>query len=157
MSRRRKSIERNIQPDIRYNSVLVTKFISQLMCDGKKALARSVLYGALDHISEVKKGEDAYKIFSEAIKNAMPQMEVKSRRVGGATYQVPMEVRKKRSQSLAFRWIVKYAQDRNGRSMKEKLARELMDAAENTGSTIKKRDDVHRMAEANKAFAHFRY
>ncbi len=157
MSRRRGSVERKVEPDVRYNSVLVTKFINRLMLDGKKDKVRNIFYAALDKIAEVKKGEDPFKVFNDAIKNATPLMEVKSRRVGGATYQVPMEVRKKRAVSLSFRWIVKYAKDRNGKSMVEKLARELMEAAEGTGASVKKKDDVHRMAEANKAFAHFRF
>jgi small subunit ribosomal protein S7 len=157
MSRRRGSVERKVEPDVRYNSILVTKFINRLMLDGKKEKVRSIFYKALDKIAEVKAGEDPFKIFNEAVKNATPLMEVKSRRVGGATYQVPMEVRKKRATSLAFRWLVKYSNERNGKSMVEKLARELMEAAEGNGSSVKKKDDVHRMAEANKAFAHYRW
>ena len=157
MSRRRGSIERKIEPDVRYNSLLVTKFINKLMLDGKKEKVRNIFYKALDKIAQVKQGEDPFKVFNEAVKNATPLMEVKSRRVGGATYQVPMEVRKKRAISLAFRWLVKYSNERSGKSMVDKLAREFMDAADGTGSSVKKKDDVHRMAEANKAFAHFRY
>ena len=156
MSRRRGSIERRVEPDVRYNSVLVTKFINRLMLDGKKETVRSIFYKALDKIAEVKK-EDPFKVFNDAVKNATPLMEVKSRRVGGATYQVPMEVRKKRAISLAFRWLAKYANERSGRSMVDKLSKELMEAAEGNGASVKKKDDVHRMAEANKAFAHFRY
>ena len=157
MSRRRSSLDRKITPDVKYNSILVSQFINRLMLDGKKAKAESIFYGALDRISEIKKEEDAFKIFSQAVKNVSPVMEVKSRRVGGATYQVPVEVRKKRSTSLAMRWLVQFSRSRSGKSMIDKLARELIDAAENAGSSIKKRDDLHRMAEANKAFAHFRW
>lgn len=156
MSRRRKSIERKIEPDFRYNSLLVSKFINRMMRNGAKTTATNIFYKSMDEIARIKK-EDPFKIFSEAIKNSTPLMEVKSRRVGGATYQVPMEVRKKRGTALAFRWIVKYANDRNGKSMIEKLSKELIEASENNGATIKKRDDVHKMAESNKAFAHFRY
>ncbi len=157
MSRRRQSEERVIEPDIKYGSVLVSQFVNRLMLDGKKTIAETIFYDALDKISEIKKESDSFKVFSEAMKNAAPVMEVKSRRVGGATYQVPIEVRKKRSLSLAMRWIVAYTRLRPGKSMVEKLAKELIDASENTGASIKKRDDVHKMAEANKAFAHFRW
>jgi small subunit ribosomal protein S7 len=157
MSRRRSSVERKIEPDVKYNSLLVTKFVNSLMLDGKKDKVRNIFYKALDKISEIKQGEDPFKIFNNAVKNVTPLMEVKSRRVGGATYQVPMEVRKKRATSLAFRWLVKYSNDRNGKSMVDKLAKELIDASEGLGSSFKKKEDVHRMAEANKAFAHFRY
>lgn len=157
MSRRRKSIERKIAPDMKYNSVLVSQFINKLMLSGKKAKSQIIFYEALDKISELKKDSDSFKLFCEAVKNASPVMEVKSRRVGGATYQVPVEVRKKRSSSLGIRWLIQYARERSGKSMIEKLAREFIDASENTGATIKKRDDVHKMAESNKAFAHFRW
>ena len=157
MSRRRQSEERVIQPDSKYNSVLVSQFVHRLMLDGKKAVAQQIFYSALDIITDTKKEADAFKVFCDAIKNVAPVMEVKGRRVGGATYQVPVEVRKKRSLSLGMRWLVKYCRERSGKSMAEKLARELMDASENTGAAIKKREDVHRMAEANKAFAHFRW
>ena len=157
MSRRRGSVERAIQPDVIYNSVLLTKFINRITYDGKRETARKIVYGALEKIKEMKKGEDPFKVFSEAIKNASPVMEVKGRRVGGATYQVPMEVRKKRSVSLGMRWVIKYSRERAGKSMIEKLAKELVDASNLMGATVKKKDDTHRMAEANKAFAHFRW
>ncbi|MDD5455630.1 MAG: 30S ribosomal protein S7 [Candidatus Margulisbacteria bacterium] len=157
MSRRRQSIERKIGLDVKYNSVLVSQFIGKLMMDGKKSTAETIFYSALDKIAEMKKGEDPFKVFSDALKNASPVMEVKGRRVGGATYQVPVEVRKKRSTSLGMRWLVQYSRARAGKSMIEKLARELIEASENTGSSIKKKDEMHKMAEANKAFAHFRW
>ena len=157
MSRRRKSVERIIEPDEKYNSILVSQFVNRMMYDGKKTLALTIFYGALDKISEMKKDSDSFKVFSEAIKNVCPVMEVKSRRVGGATYQVPVEVRKKRSLSLAMRWIVANTRKRQGKSMIEKLSKELVEASENMGPSIKKRDDVHKMAESNKAFAHFRW
>ena len=157
MSRRRQSIERKIGLDVKYNSVLVSQFIGKLMMDGKKSTAETIFYNALDKIAEIKKGEDPFKIFSDALKNASPVMEVKGRRVGGATYQVPVEVRKKRSTSLGMRWLVQYSRARAGKSMIEKLARELIEASENTGASIKKKDEMHKMAEANKAFAHFRW
>lgn len=157
MSRRRKSIERKVAPDVRYNSVLLAKFINKLMYDGKKSVTESLVYGALDQIKNVKKDEDPFKIFNDAVKKVTPVMEVKSRRVGGATYQVPMEIRSKRKTALAIRWLINSARSRNGKSMVDKLAKEFIEASEEKGSAIKKRDDVHRMAEANKAFAHFRW
>jgi small subunit ribosomal protein S7 len=157
MSRRRRSVERKVDPDQRYKSVLVTQFVSKLMLDGQRNKSESVFYGALDKIKEVRKDEDPFKVFSEAVKKVCPAMEVKSRRVGGATYQVPMEIRRKRSVSLAIRWIIKAARDKRGSEMKDRLAKELMDACDGVGVSIKKRDDVHRMAEANKAFVHFRW
>lgn len=156
MSRRRVAVKREILPDPKFNNKLVAKFVSVLMKEGKKSLAESVCYKAFDIIKE-KTGNDPLKIFKTAIENVKPVVEVKSRRVGGASYQVPVDIRPSRRIALALRWIIGYSRDRAERTMQEKLAAELMDAANNTGTTIKKKDDVHRMAEANKAFAHFRW
>ncbi|MEK6680097.1 MAG: 30S ribosomal protein S7 [Nitrospirota bacterium] len=156
MSRRRVAVKREILPDPKFNNKLVAKFVSVLMKEGKKSLAESVCYKAFDIIKE-KTGNDPLKIFKSAIENVKPVVEVKSRRVGGASYQVPVDIRPSRRIALALRWIIGYSRDRAERTMQEKLAAELMDAANNTGTTIKKKDDVHRMAEANKAFAHFRW
>lgn len=156
MSRRRVAVKREILPDPKFNNKLVAKFVSVLMKEGKKSLAESVCYKAFDIIKE-KTGNDPLKVFKSAIENVKPVVEVKSRRVGGASYQVPVDIRPSRRIALALRWIIGYSRDRAERTMQEKLAAELMDAANNTGTTIKKKDDVHRMAEANKAFAHFRW
>lgn len=156
MSRRRVAVKREILPDPKFNNKLVAKFVSVLMKQGKKSLAESVCYKAFDIIKE-KTGNDPLKVFKSAIENVKPVVEVKSRRVGGASYQVPVDIRPSRRIALALRWIIGYSRDRAERTMQEKLAAELMDAANNTGTTIKKKDDVHRMAEANKAFAHFRW
>jgi small subunit ribosomal protein S7 len=139
-----------------YNSVLVSKLVNSIMLDGKKGVAQKVVYGAFDIIKE-KTGKEPIEVFHTAMENVMPSLEVKSRRVGGATYQVPMEVRPARRQTLGLRWLTQYSRNRSERTMKERLAGELMDAANNTGSSVKKREDVHKMAEANKAFAHFRW
>jgi small subunit ribosomal protein S7 len=139
-----------------YNSVLVSKLVNSIMLDGKKGVAQKVVYGAFDIIQE-KTGKEPIEVFHAAMENVMPSLEVKSRRVGGATYQVPMEVRPARRQTLGLRWLTQYSRARSERTMKERLAGELMDAANNTGSSVKKREDVHKMAEANKAFAHFRW
>ncbi len=156
MSRRRVAVKREILADPKFNNKLVAKFVSVLMKQGKKSLAESVCYKAFDIIKE-KTGNDPLKIFKTAIENVKPVVEVKSRRVGGASYQVPVDIRPSRRIALALRWIIGYSRDRAERTMQEKLAAELMDAANNTGTTIKKKEDVHRMAEANKAFAHFRW
>ncbi|MBI5181081.1 MAG: 30S ribosomal protein S7 [Nitrospirae bacterium] len=156
MSRRRVAVKREILPDPKFNNKLVAKFVSVLMKQGKKSLAESVCYKAFDIIKE-KTGNDPLKVFKSAIENVKPVVEVKSRRVGGASYQVPVDIRPSRRIALALRWIIGYSRDRAERTMQEKLAAELMDAANNTGITIKKKEDVHRMAEANKAFAHFRW
>ena len=156
MSRRRVAVKREILPDPKFNNKLVAKFVSVLMKQGKKSLAESVCYKAFDIIKE-KTGNDPLKVFKSAIENVKPVVEVKSRRVGGASYQVPVDIRPARRIALALRWIIGYSRERAERTMQEKLAAELMDAANNTGTTIKKKDDVHRMAEANKAFAHFRW
>jgi len=153
--RRKKKIKKIIQPDFKYNSILVSKFINYLMTGGKKSAAQKVFYNALEILKEKKKGQDPLEIFDKAIKNVSPILEVKSRRIGGANYQVPREVRGERKISLAFRWLIKAARTRRGKTMAEKLAEELVDASQNIGAAIKKKQDTHRMAEANKAFAHF--
>ena len=139
-----------------YNSVLVTKLVNSIMLDGKKGVAQKVVYGAFDTIKE-KTGNEPLDVFTQALENIMPSLEVKARRVGGATYQVPMEVRPARRQTLGLRWLTNYARARGERTMAERLAGEIMDAANNTGSAVKKREDTHKMAEANKAFAHYRW
>ena len=156
MPRRRVAAKREILPDPIYNSKVVSKFVNAIMSDGKKSVAERNCYGAFDIIKE-KTGDDPLKLFKTALENVKPQLEVKSRRVGGATYQVPIEVRPQRRLALAFRWIISFAQKRGERTMREKLAGELLDAANNTGSSIKKREDTHKMADANKAFAHYRW
>ena len=156
MPRRNRPPKREIQPDIKYNSVLVSRFINKLMVMGKKSTAQQVFYTALDLVEERLK-RPGLEVFQQAIKNATPMIEVKPRRVGGATYQVPMEVAPDRQVSLAIRWLIQTTRRRPGKSMAEKLANELMDAASNTGQTIKKREDTHKMAEANRAFAHYRW
>ncbi|MDK9709245.1 MAG: 30S ribosomal protein S7 [Desulforhopalus sp.] len=157
MSRRRTVERRPIDPDPRFNSVLVAKFTNGLMERGKKTLAQRIFYGAMDVVQEKVKDDDALTIFEGAMENVRPRVEVKSRRVGGATYQVPMEVRQTRRNALAIRWIINFSKSRSGKSMSEKLAAELIDAFNNRGSAVKKKDDTHRMAEANKAFAHYRW
>jgi len=156
MPRRGNIAKAAVLPDPVYNSVVLTKFINQVMLDGKKGTAEEIVYGAFDIIKE-KTGKDPMEVFDAAMKNVMPVLEVKARRVGGANYQVPVEVRAERKQALGIRWIVMFARKRSGYSMQEKLAGELMDAANNTGAAVKKREDTHKMAEANKAFAHFRW
>ena len=156
MPRRNRPPKRKIAPDIKYNSVLVSQFINKLMQQGKKSTAQRIFYDALDLVEERAK-RPGLEVFEQAVKNATPILEVKPRRVGGATYQVPVEVRVERRLSLAIRWLVTSTRNRSGRSMAEKLASELMDAASNTGTTVKKREDTHRMAEANRAFAHYRW
>ncbi len=156
MPRRRGVFKREVIPDPIYNDQMVTRFINKLMIDGKRGIAEKILYGSFAIIKE-KTGEDPLKLFQQALQNVMPVLEVRPRRVGGATYQVPMEVRPERRVALAMRWIVTNARQRPERTMKERLAAELMDAANNTGLSIKKKEDTHRMAEANKAFAHYRW
>ncbi|NUN12708.1 MAG: 30S ribosomal protein S7 [Myxococcales bacterium] len=156
MPRRREVPKRKINKDPKYNDWLVAKFTNSLMLRGKKATAEAIIYGAFD-IVEGRIKDDPLKIFKKAIENVKPQLEVKSRRVGGATYQVPVEVRSERKIALAIRWIINYARSRGEKSMREKLAAELIEAANNRGSAIKKREDTHRMADANKAFAHYRW
>ena len=154
--RKRRAVKRDVLADPVYNSKLVTKLINQIMRDGKKGTAQTILYNAFDIIKE-KTGEEPTEVFDKAMKNIKPALEVKSRRVGGANYQVPIEVKADRSQALGLRWLVQYARLRGGHSMAENLANEIMDAANGTGAAVKKREDTHRMAEANKAFAHYRW
>ncbi len=156
MSRKHRAQVREVLPDPRYNDIVVTKFINAMMIGGKKAVAEKIVYGAFD-LAEQKSGEEGIKIFKKAMSNIKPAVEVKSRRIGGATYQVPVEVRPNRRQSLAIRWLREYSRSRNGKTMVEKLADELVDAANNRGGSIKKREDVYKMAEANKAFAHLKW
>jgi len=148
--------KRDVLPDPKFNDKVIARLINKLTSDGKKSKAEGIFYGALEVVEEKTKSE-ALKVFKKAIDNIKPVLEVKSRRVGGATYQVPVEVRPDRKLSLALRWLVGYAKSRNEKSMREKLAAEIMDAANNKGGSIKKREDVHKMAEANKAFAHYRW
>ena len=156
MPRRGNVPKREILPDPMYNSVLVTKLVNSIMLDGKKGVAQKVVYGAFDIIKE-KTGNEPLDVFTQAMENIMPVLEPKPRRVGGANYQVPMEVRPARRQTLGLRWLTAYSRARGERTMAERLAGELMDAANNTGAAVKKREDTHKMAEANKAFAHFRW
>ncbi|WP_258358913.1 30S ribosomal protein S7 [Moorella sulfitireducens (nom. illeg.)] len=156
MPRRGSVPRREVIPDPLYGNVKVTKLINQVMLDGKKSLAQRICYDAFETIRK-KTGRDPIEVFEQALKNVMPVLEVKARRVGGANYQVPVEVRPERRQTLGIRWLVNYARARGGKSMAEKLAAELMDAANNTGGAVKKREDTHKMAEANKAFAHYRW
>ena len=156
MPRRREVPKRKIIPDPKYKDKLVSKFTNTLMFDGEKAVAEGILYGSFDVIGERFK-EDPLEVFRKALDNVKPKLEVKSRRVGGATYQVPVEVRPERRVALAMRWLVQYSRDRGEKTMKERLASEFVDAAQNRGNAVKKRDDTHKMAEANKAFAHYRW
>lgn len=156
MPRRREVPKREILPDPIYNSQLVTKFINSLMTGGKKSTAERIFYGALKKVEDRAK-DDALKVFKKAVDNVKPALEVKSRRVGGSNYQVPIEVRPARRTSLAIRWLISFSQSRGEKTMQDKLAGEILDAANNRGNAIKKREDVHRMAEANKAFAHYRW
>ncbi len=156
MPRRGNVPKREVLPDPLYRSVLVTKLVNSIMLDGKKGVAQKVVYGAFDIVKE-QTGNDPLEVFTTAMENIMPSLEVKARRVGGATYQVPMEVRPERRQTLGLRWLTGYARKRSERTMKERLAGELMDAANNLGSAVKKREETHKMAESNKAFAHFRW
>ena len=156
MPRRANVPKREVLPDPIYNSVLVTKLVNSIMLDGKKGVAQKVVYDAF-HIIEEKTGKNGLEAFQEAMENIMPSVEVKSRRVGGATYQVPIEVRAERRQTLGLRWLTSFSRKRSETTMKERLAGEIMDACNNTGSSVKKREDTHKMAEANKAFSHFRW
>ena len=156
MPRRGNVPKREVLPDPIYNSVLVTKLINSVMLDGKKGVAQKIVYDAFDMIKE-QTGKDPMEVFNEAMNNIMPVLEVKARRIGGANYQVPIEVRPERRQTLGIRWLTKYTRARGERTMAERLAKELMDAANNTGASVKKKEDTHKMAEANKAFAHFRF
>jgi len=156
MPRRREVLKREIIPDPKYSSILVAKFMNCLMHKGKKSTAESIFYGCMDIIKE-RTNEDPLEIFQQAVSNVKPSLEVKSRRVGGTTYQVPMEVKANRKNALAIRWIIDFARERGEKTMRERLAGELLDAANNEGSSIKKKTDTFRMAEANKAFAHYRW
>lgn len=156
MARRREAVKRKILPDSKFNDLLVARFINSLLKQGKKSIAEGIFYGALDSVGEKTK-EDPIKVFKKAVDNVAPHLEVKSRRVGGATYQVPVEVKENRRIALSVRWVIQNAKARSGRSMAEKLTGEIVDAYNNAGGSIKKKEDVHRMAEANKAFAHYRW
>ena len=157
MSRRRAAEPKQILPDPKYNDLLIAKFINTLMVKGKKSIARRILYSAMVIIAEREKTASALEVVKTAVEHIKPGVEVKSRRVGGSTYQVPIEVRPERRQSLALRWLIQNAQSRGGRSMDTKLAGELLDAFQNRGGVVRKKEDVHRMAEANRAFAHYRW
>ena len=157
MARRNSAVKRDVLPDPMYNSKLLTKLVNQVMLDGKKGTAQNIVYGALDLIKE-KTGNEPLEVFTQALENIKPVLETKGRRVGGATYQVPIEIRPDRRQTLGIRWLVLFARKRNGeRTMQEKLAGEILDAFNNTGAAVKRKDEMHRMAEANKAFAHYRW
>ena len=156
MPRKNSVPKREVLPDPVYGDIVVTKLINNVMLDGKKGVAEKIVYGAFEKIAEVT-GEDALEIFQKAMSNVMPLLEVKARRIGGATYQVPMEVRPARRQTLALRWLVSFSRNRGEKTMTERLSKELLDAANNTGSSVKRKEEMHRMAEANRAFAHFRY
>lgn len=156
MPRRKRATKRKVLPDPKYKSILVTKFINGLLRDGKRSVAEQIFYGAID-ITNSKANTEGIEVFEKAIENVKPILEVRSRRVGGATYQVPVEIRADRRQALAIRWIISYARTRSEKTMAEKLASELLSASKNEGSSIKKREDTHKMAEANKAFAHFKW
>ncbi len=155
--RRRSITKRELTPDVKYNSELVARLINTIMRNGKKSVAQSIVYDAFDTLKAKKKDMDPLEIFLQAVENIKPKLEVKSRRVGGATYQVPIEVPAERQVALAMRWITTYSQAKKGKSMTDALASELLDAFDNTGSSIKKKDDTHKMAQANKAFAHYRW
>ena len=156
MPRRAAAQRRPIQPDAKYNNRLVTQLINKIMMDGKKSLAERIVYGAFDIVGE-KTGEDPLSVFKKAMDNVRPTLECKPKRVGGATYQVPMEVNPRRSTTLAIRWIVDFSRSRKEHTMKERLANEIMDASQNTGAAVKKREDMYKMAEANRAFSHYRF
>ena len=157
MSRKHSNFAREILPDPKFGSEMITRFINMVMTSGKKSVAEKIVYGAIQAIGEKNKSADAVELVQQALENVSPMVEVKSRRVGGATYQVPVEVRPKRRQTLAMRWIIDAARNRSEKSMPRRLAGELLDAAEQRGTAVKKREDTHRMAEANKAFAHYRW
>lgn len=156
MSRKRKAEQREVLPDPKFQDIVITKFINTIMIGGKKSVAEKIFYGALDIVGE-KTGEEPLKVFKKALSNIKPAVEVKSRRIGGATYQIPVEVRPARRQSLALRWLKEYSTNRSGKTMTAKLADEIIDASQNRGGSVKKREDVYKMAEANKAFAHLKW
>ncbi len=155
--RRRKAGTRQLTPDVKFNSELVTKLVNTVMVDGKKSVAEKIVYGALESLGQKVTDMEPLEVFLQALENAKPRLEVKSRRVGGATYQVPLEIPTSRQGTIAMRWMVNYARGRKGKPMREALAGEMFDAYNNTGSTVKKKDDTHKMAAANKAFAHYRW
>lgn len=157
MSRRRRAEKRPTEPDPVYGSQILSKFVNQVMLDGKKSTARRIVYGAIKRAAEKAGEENALVAFEQALENAKPSLEIKSRRIGGATYQVPIEIAPERRTSLAMRWIINHARKKPGRSMEDALAQELIDCFNNQGTTIKKKDETHRMAEANRAFAHYRW
>ncbi len=156
MSRRRQAEKRQVLPDAKYKDTVVSKFMSSLMFDGKRSIAEKIVYGAFDRIQE-KTGNEPVKVFYEALENVSPQLEVRSRRVGGATYQVPVEVRAERAQALAIRWLIASSRKRGETTMMVRLSGELLDASNNRGNAVKKREDTHKMAEANRAFSHYRW
>ena len=156
MPRRGNVAKRDVLPDPMYNSKLVTRLINSVMLDGKKGVAQKIVYGAFERVAE-KTGKDAVEVFEEAMNNIMPVLEVKAKRIGGATYQVPIEVKAERRQALALRWLTLYSRKRGEKTQEERLANEIMDAANNTGASVKKKEDMHKMAEANKAFSHYRF
>ena len=156
MPRKGHIAKRDVLPDPIYNNKVVTKLINNIMLDGKKGVAQKIVYGAFERVAQ-ESGKDALEVFTEAMNNIMPALEVKSRRIGGATYQVPIDVRPDRRQALALRWITTYSRKRGERTMEERLAKEILDASNNTGASVKKKEDMHKMAEANKAFAHYRF
>ena len=156
MPRKGHIVKRDVLADPIYNNKVVTRLINNIMLDGKKGVAEKIVYGAFDRIKE-QTGKDPVEVFETAMNNVMPQLEVKARRIGGATYQVPIEVRPDRRQALGLRWITNFSRQRTEKTMEERLAQELMDAANNTGSSVKRKEEMHRMAEANKAFAHYRF
>jgi small subunit ribosomal protein S7 len=157
MGRKKKTIARSIVPDPKYNSVVITKFVNHMMWEGKRSVSMSIVHEALDNLKKKDAEKDPLEMFLKALENVKPVVEVKSRRVGGATYQVPVEIRESRREALSMRWLIKAARARSGRGMGERLAAELYEAYNNTGSAFKKKEDTHRMAEANKAFAHYRW
>ena len=156
MSRRHSAEKREVNPDPKFGNIIITKFMNSIMYDGKKSAAENIVYGAFSVI-EAKTKQNPISVFQQALDNVMPSIEVRSRRVGGATYQVPVEVRTSRRQALGIRWIISAARDRNERTMTERLSAELLDASNNRGNAVKKREDVHKMAEANRAFSHYRW
>ena len=156
MPRRNAAIRREVQPDVKYNNRLVTQLINKILLDGKKSIAEEIVYGAFD-IIEKKTGQDPLSVFKKAMDNVRPTLEVKPKRVGGATYQVPMEVNSRRATQLAIRWIVDFSRKRKERTMKERLAAEILDASEGTGASVKRREDLYKMAESNRAFSHYRF
>jgi len=157
MSRRRRAEKRTIAPDPRYKNLVLAKFINKIMLDGKKSIATKIVYEAIEKFAQKVKIENPLEAFEQALENAKPTLEVKSRRIGGATYQVPIEIAPDRRTSLAMRWIIRYSREKVGRSMVDGLSQELADCFQNQGATIKKKDDTHRMAEANRAFAHYKW